>query len=280
MGLMRAFSSIALVCLFGTASAVKADDLMFCSDNNSAFSRNGAALYSAAQLVDITGPLNEVMGCTPTETTAALLIKRGTNVGGKGGAFLNYLNAGGVIITELFSGEIYNEIFGTNFTQSGIIGGCGDNVMPEVVLNPNDSFWQPLFNLETPTGNAVSCGGNLNDLVAGQSANVVPLGARVINGANQISLAYRKVGAGVMFLNNNDWQDPDVTWSDSSTTLMSAMIGGADRDGDGVFGLADAYPNDASKSAVVPQGVPTLPLVGLLALVGLLGLFGLRKLRQ
>ena len=51
----------------------------------------------------------------------------------------------------------------------------------------------------------------------------------------------------------------------------------SDADGDGVADSRDAYPSDASRSAVV---TPTLPLFGLLALVGLLGLFGSRKLRQ
>lgn len=50
-----------------------------------------------------------------------------------------------------------------------------------------------------------------------------------------------------------------------------------DPDGDGVFGAADAYPNDATRSTV---DVPTLPLFGYGVLVALLGLFGLRKLRQ
>ncbi|MAL93458.1 MAG: hypothetical protein CME40_00015 [Haliea sp.] len=230
------------------AAAQARPNLMFCGSS----SATGADLYSGI------GTLNEVSGCTPDSDTQALLITRSGTIAGNGADWLAYLNNGGIIITEYNNPElVYNEIYGTSYTNEGG-GNCQDNVMPSVILNPSDPFW--VANPLTPVGPAEdSCGSDLQDVVSGEGGTVIALGAR--DPENTVSLAYRNQGSGVLFLAGADWQDGEAVYTDASRSLFGAMI-------------------TARFTPVSVAPVPALPL-GLLGLLGgILGLVGLRQLRR
>ncbi|MEQ9464843.1 MAG: hypothetical protein RJQ10_14360, partial [Haliea sp.] len=213
----------------------------------------GAALYSGIT------PLTEVFSCAPDANTQALLVTRNSgSIAGNGAAWLAYLNAGGIIITEFQNPEaVYNEIYGTAYT-SEFVGDCQDNVMPSTILNPSDPFW--LANPLTPVGPTEdSCGSDLQDVVDGEGGAVVALGAR---DDGSVSLAYRTQGSGVLFLSGADWQDGQTSYTDSSRSLFGGMI---------VARLTAAV-------SAVP--VPALPLWLLGVMGALLAGLGLRKLRK
>ncbi len=229
-----------------SAAAALKPDLMFCGTS----SRVGASLYGAV------GPFTEVSGCAPTATTQALLITRNGTTAGNGAAWLAYLNAGGNIITEYsISAAVYNEIYGTAYSNGAGFGQCADNAMPQVKLNPADPFWVANPIPVTPAGQG-GCGSSLSALVAGQP-NVTALGADLGGG---VSFARRAQGSGIVYLVEADWQDNEASFTNDSRTFMGALIGSS--------GTATSVP------------IPTLSQWGMLLLAGLLGLFALRRLRQ
>lgn len=227
------------------STASFAQEIMFCGTST----RVGADLYD--------GSYTEVSGCTPTADTAALLVIRDGTVTGNSATWLSYLNEGGVIITELYGELVYNELYGTSYSTE-IEGPCDDQIAPSTILNPSDAFW--LANPGATTQFSEGCGADLQDLVDGEAGNVVELGARD-DGA--ISLAYRSVGSGVLYLVAADWQDLDVTGADyaNSRQLMDYMITGG-------------------REAAPATPVPVLPLGALWILGGLAGLLGMRQLRK
>ena len=195
------------------------------------------------------GPFNEVSGCTPDADTQALLITRNASIPGNGAAWLAYLNAGGVIITEYTNTDnVYNEIYATAYSQGTRFGNCWDNVMPSVKLNPDSEFWVTNSGLtETPAGQD-GCGYDLTAIVNGEG-EVNALGG-IIN-TSYVSLAVRQQGNGVLWLVDIDWQDGEASFSDDSKNLMGVMISG----GTYAFGGYEAVP------------VPALSTLGLLLLM-------------
>lgn len=223
-----------------------AQEIMFCGDSY----RVGADLYD--------GSYTEVNGCTPNAGTAALLVTRNGDPTGSGATWLSFLNEGGTIITELNPEPIYNEIFGTSYSTD-FIGACTDHIAPTTILNPGDAFW--LANPgATSTGND-SCGSDLQDVVDGEAGNVVALGAR---SGGSVSLAYRSVGSGVLYLVAADWIDTDSVGADfaNSRQLMDYMI------------------THQGAPAEPATPVPVLPLGALWILGGLAGLLGMRQLSK
>ncbi len=229
------------------ASAALKPNLMFCGSSW----RVGANLYAA------TGPFTEVTGCAPTATTQALLITRSGTIAGNGAAWLAYLNAGGNIITEWnVAAAVYNEIYGTAYTNGAGFGQCADNAMPQVKLNPTDPFWVANPIPVTPSGQG-GCGYSLNTLVAGQPS-VTALGAD-LSGA--ISFARRAQGAGLLYLLEADWQDPPpASFTSDSKTFMGALISSS--------GTATSVP------------IPTLSQWGMIILSGLMVLGALIVIRR
>ena len=245
------FGGVVLLGVTLEAAAQARPNLMFCGSSQ----RTGADLYSG-----ITA-LNEVSSCTPDADTQALLVTRSGSVAGNGAAWLAYLNAGGIIITEHTNPEaVYNEIYTTAYT-SEFVGECQDNVMPSTILNPSDPFW--LANPLAPVGPSEdSCGSDLQDVVDGEGGAVVALGARTPDGS--VSLAYRSQGSGVVFLSGADWQDNEASYTDSSRSLFGGMI----------------TARFSAEPSAPPIPVPALPLWLLGIMGGLLATLGLRKLRK
>ncbi len=96
-----------------------------------------------------------------------------------------------------------------------------DQIAPTTILNPGDAFWLANPGATTPTDD--SCGSDLQDIVDGEAGNVVALGAR---DDGSVSLAYRSVGSGVLYLVAADWADIEVTGADfaNSRQLIDYMI--------------------------------------------------------
>jgi hypothetical protein len=216
-------------------------DLMYCGSVNT----GGSDLYLGV------GPFNEVSGCAPDADTQALLITRNGSIPGNGAAWLAYLDAGGVIITEYsITDNVYNEIYGTGYAQGSRFGSCSDIIMPSEKLNPESEFWQVNSGLtltETPAGQE-GCGYDLTAIVSGEGS-VTALGGLV--NTSYISLAIRQPGNGVLWLLDIDWQDGEQSFNDVSRELMGVLISG------GTYSVA---PVEA-----VP--IPVLSTMGLLLLV-------------
>ena len=199
--------------LFAQAQALR-PDLMYCGSP----SRTGANLYSGV------GPFNEVYSCTPTATTQAMLVQRSANLSGLGAAWLDYLNNGGIIITEhSISNRVYNEMYGTAYPLGTWSGSCQDNAMPSLKFNTQTPFWQLVQIPETPQ-NLEACGLSLNGIVDSEP-EVTALGGWASSGL--VNFASRPQGAGGLFLLDADWQDTNSGYTDDSREFMGALIGGA-----------------------------------------------------
>jgi hypothetical protein len=222
-------------------------DLMFCGSH----SRSGSNLYEGI------GPFNEVSGCVPDGNTQALLVTRYGTIAGNGAAWLAYLNAGGVIISEYSNAElVYNEIYGTAYTKpANRFGDCYDNAMPSLKLNTAHPFWAANSGLVETPSNLEGCGYDISAIVNGE-AEVTALGGLV--GTAEISFAIRPQGAGVLWLLEADWQDSEAAYGSDSKAFMAALISG------GTY-----------STVMIP--VPALSTLGLLLLALALVFLGMRR---
>ncbi|MCB9547808.1 MAG: hypothetical protein H6706_18455 [Myxococcales bacterium] len=188
--------------------------------------------------------------CDPDANTQAMLVTRsgGGQAAGRAAQWQAYLQAGGNIITEYnISDDVFRAIFGVNVAQGARRGGCHDNAMPPVKINPNDPFWQANPNINVVPAAEAPCGYEV-----GAFPGITPLGGWA---ANQVSLAYRDLGEGRLWLVDADWQDNENYWLPQSTALMGAMItwcGGAPAGGGG----------NALTFSGVRTNVPTGDVVG------------------
>jgi len=219
------------------AQALKSD-LMYCGSH----STSGTNLYG-----DL-GPFNEVSGCVPDANTQALLVTRSGDQTGHGAEWLAYLNAGGVIITEYTStARVYNEIYGSAYTNGSYFGDCRDNAMPSLKLNTDHPFWVANAGLTPTPSDMEACGTDIAAIVNGED-EVTALGGLV--GTSTIMFGIRPQGAGVFWLLEADWQDAENYWTADSSAFMAALISG----GTYATPLAELVP------------VPTLSMIGLLLL--------------
>ncbi|MCB9547804.1 MAG: hypothetical protein H6706_18435 [Myxococcales bacterium] len=157
--------------------------------------------------------------CDPDANTQAMLVTRsgGGQAAGRAAQWQAYLQAGGNIITEYsISDDVFRAIFGVNVAQGARRGGCHDNAMPPVKINPNDAFWQANPGINVVPAAEAPCGYEV-----GAFPGITPLGGWA---ANQVSLAYRDLGEGRLWLVDADWQDNERYWLPQSSALMGAMI--------------------------------------------------------
>lgn len=215
--------------------------------------RVGANLYTGL------GSLTESQSCAPDSNTQAMFVTRNGTIAGNGAAWLSYLNAGGVIITEYSkSAAVYNEIYGTSLSTPTNKGDCQDNVMPVVKLNPSDSFWSSNAGL-TETGATVEgCGFDLTPILSADNT-ITALGG--FDGGG-VQLARKVQGSGVLFLLEADWQDNQsgAGWTPSSASLMTALTNGG--------------------SPAVAAAIPTLSEWAMIFMASLMAMFGIRRMRR
>jgi hypothetical protein len=131
----------------------------------------------------------------------------------------SYLDAGGIVNPEFGASiPVYNNAFGTAFPEPDFfayVGGCYDNVMPAVQLEPWDDFWRfNAFAAETLPG----CGYDLSAL-----PGIIALGS-ADTAAGTVTLAYIQKGLGRLWLVESDWADIDQTFSEASARLMRYMV--------------------------------------------------------
>lgn len=242
---IRAFlnsASLLLVCACTIipmdALAQTRPDLAYCGTS----SRTGANLYLGFTL-------NEIQSCAPGANTQAMLVERSGTIGGNGAAWLDYLNNGGIIITEYnITHLVYNEIYGTDYAQGSRYGLCRDNAMPSLIINPGNQFW--LDNPITPTDPGLtSCGYEVNAIVAGEPT-VVPLGGDIATGWT--TFACRQQSAGALHLLDHDWQDNESFYTDDSRNFMGALITTSNCVGGGAAVIVTTVP------------VPSLSIIGLI----------------
>jgi hypothetical protein len=209
----------------GPDRVVKGFDLegdIVCGEVAVAFPQLALCGFSQRDVADFIPPgTNLVVNqtCTPAAGVAAMLITRFGHEQIVAGALQSYLDAGGVVITEFGASiPIYNKVFGTTIPEpefSKYVGGCYDNVMPAVQLEPWDDFWRAnVFTGETLTG----CGYDLSAL-----PGITPLGSATTT-PDTVTLAYIRKGLGRLWLVESDWSDIDATFTDASARLMRSMV--------------------------------------------------------
>jgi hypothetical protein len=164
-------------------------------------------------------PVTLVYGqCNPDANTQALLVTRSAPISGNGAAWKQYLEGGGVIITEYnIAHTVYNQIFVASVPQGARNGNCADNVQPAVQLSPANPFWAQNVFTPVPDGRS-GCGYAIE---YNQMPGFVPIGGW---SASQVSIGYINVGAGRLWLVEADWQDHDTGFTDASRDLMAAFI--------------------------------------------------------
>jgi hypothetical protein len=161
--------------------------------------------------------LSVLRGCQPDGTTQAMLVTRNGQASVDANVLKAYLNQGGIVITEFSIGdEIFNQAFGTSVVQGAFMGNCSDNVNPAVQFTPDDPFWQANAPFVPEPGATTGCGFNLETF-----PGIVPLGGWSVG---TVSLAYRDLGEGRLWLVESDWQDTEPTFNETSRTMLEYMI--------------------------------------------------------
>lgn len=155
--------------------------------------------------------------CSPDANTQALLITRYGGSGISATALQDYLSAGGIVLTEYsISHLVWNATFGTSVPPGSSWGACKDIIPSVVQFSPSDPFWlnntfQPLQVNDTGCGYAV-----------GHFPGLTPLLGWASNG---VSVGYRDVGAGRLWITDFDWQDNEVyPYADYTAGLMGYML--------------------------------------------------------
>ena len=162
--------------------------------------------------------LTVVNGCAPDNDTQALLITRDGNAQIAAITLQNYLNAGGIVLTEYNnSADIYNKVFGGAVALSAVRSGdCSDNVQPMVQFNPREGLWDE-NRFEPVAAGTTGCG---YDMAA--YPGIVPLGG---TGGAVVNLAYKDyLARGRVWFIESDWQDGALAFTAQSAGLMHYMI--------------------------------------------------------
>jgi hypothetical protein len=160
--------------------------------------------------------LTLVTSCTPDADTQALLVTRSGAASLSDVVVQAYVSSGGIVITEFnVSDEVFNMVFGTAVAQGARLGACADNVNPAVRFRKKNPFWQAFaFVPETQTG----CGHDLQAF-----PGITPLGGWS-SPAGSVSLAYRELGQGRVWLVESDWQDASGSFNETSRRMLGYMI--------------------------------------------------------
>lgn len=157
--------------------------------------------------------------CNPDDDTQALLVSRGGIAGmeANAAAIRQWVEEGGQLLTEYnIAHRVYTSMFQVNVAQGGRNGGCQDNVQPAVQFSPQDDFWRD--NQFVGVGGQTGCGYDISAF-----HGITPIGGW---NANAVSLGYKDLGGGRVWLIESDWQDRDNSFTDISRDLMAYMISG------------------------------------------------------
>lgn len=177
--------------------------------------RCGDSARNVQTFIPLNGPQMQVVaGCQPDAGTQALLVTRSGAGDVNAAGLRDYVNAGGIVITEFgVSDEVFNMVFGTAVAQGARNGACSDSIVPPVQLSPDHVFWRE--NRHAPP-QSTGCG---HDLTA--FPGITRLGGWT---ADTTSLAFRDRGAGRVWLVETDWQDSGNGFDAAARGLMQWMI--------------------------------------------------------
>ncbi|MFN3201073.1 MAG: scavenger receptor cysteine-rich domain-containing protein [Bradymonadia bacterium] len=166
----------------------------------------------------IFGPEDGVVvaaGCEPNDNTVAMAVSRNGQIDGP--AVTAWMQAGGHLMTEFGNSD---EIFNLLFPDAGVVqgarqGSCTDNVNPPVRFNLGSPFWQTNGALPPAQNNESGCGFDLSAY-----PGITPLGGW---SENTVSLAYRDLGQGRLWLTEGDWQDTEQGEAYFTTNTQQIM---------------------------------------------------------
>jgi cysteine-rich repeat protein len=140
-----------------------------------------------------------VNSCTPDAQTQAMFVTRLFNNAINAATLQQYVNAGGIVLTEHnISDEIWTLAFTPTAQMGQFTGGCTDTIPSAVQFNPGDKVWQKVPFQLVPV-NSGGCG----YWVTGYA------GITLLTGwaANQAAVGYRDLGLGRVYATDFDWQD-------------------------------------------------------------------------
>jgi hypothetical protein len=155
-----------------------------------------------------------VAGCSPTANTISMAVSRyGQNLVDQT-ELQDFLNGGGSVVCEFSScDEIFNMAFNEAVVQVVQYGGCDDSVQPEVQANSSDGTWAAVDFIAPAAGDS-GCGFD-----AQAYPSVTSLGGW--SGlAGSVSVGYRDLGAGRLWLAPTDWQDGSARLLARHTRLL------------------------------------------------------------
>ena len=183
-----------------------------------------SALDLATLVRDADVDLQVESGCTPTDQTQAFIVMRDSADEYDPGLLRSYVRAGGIVLTEFgSSSRVFNDVFEEGVEPGERAGNCGDNINPPVRLNVRNKFWRD--NNGVAENRALSgCGFRLDHF-----RDIVPLGGWE---EQKVSLGYRDLGLGRVWMIESDWSDDGPTWTPESAALLAYMMGNGRRDGD------------------------------------------------
>ncbi|MEM9453984.1 MAG: hypothetical protein AAGF11_07380 [Myxococcota bacterium] len=160
--------------------------------------------------------LNLVIGCTPDMDTQAVIITRtGTNLYNPA-EISAYVSGGGIVLTEFSSSDdVFSDLF-ANVAEGAFTGSCQDRAPIVFQYNAGDPFW-----LDNPF-NPIPLG----DSGCGRDVSAFP-GITPLVGWNNatVSIAYRDLGTGRMWITDFDWQDLEIPEIDPSYADTNSLMG-------------------------------------------------------
>ena len=175
----------------------------------------GATNRDASTFLPAGASLNLVSGCTPDQATQALII---TRAGAYNPAALQpYVQGGGIVITEFGgSANVFNAVFGETVARGGMEGACQETVYPVVQMSSGDHFWTVNAPFTPPSFEDSGCGYDMS-----MYPGITPLGGW---SETTVSLAYRRLGSGRVWLVEANWRDGRPVDFSNSNELMAYMI--------------------------------------------------------
>lgn len=160
--------------------------------------------------------LNLVVSCVPDGNTQAMLISRSGVALYNPADLVAYVNAGGLVLTEVFaSDDVFSDLFEI-VAEGPFTGSCLDRAPIVFQYNAGDQFWlnnafNPIPLGDTGCGTDVSAFPGITPLVGWNNATV--------------SIAYRDLGAGRLWLTDFDWQDTDTPEIDPTYADTNSLMG-------------------------------------------------------
>lgn len=162
--------------------------------------------------------LTVVNSCIPDANTQAMLISRQGELSFDGPTVQAYVQGGGIVLTEFQASDtVFNAMFGTAVVANDFIGGCLDTAATVEQFTAADAFWQDNA-FQAIMLNESGCGSNVAAF-----PELVPLAGW---SATEVSIGYRDLGSGRVWITDFDWQDTNTVGAGYAYTeqLLGYMI--------------------------------------------------------